>query len=71
MLIKGTRDHEKETKDISPECHADIDAIFTYDIESSKWSDNMTCACKRLLQDPAVRKAVGMSSKLQLEDSVR
>ncbi len=39
--------------------------------KSTVWSPELTEACEALLADPAIRSAEGLSSKLQLEDSVR
>lgn len=40
-------------------------------VESTLWSVDMTVACVELLNDPAILSAIEMSSKLQLEDSLR
>jgi guanine nucleotide-binding protein subunit alpha len=40
-------------------------------VASKLWSMDMTVACIELLKDPAILSAIEMSSKLQLEDSLR
>ena len=40
-------------------------------ISEQPWSPEMTTACEQLFNDPAILSAVEISSKLQLEDSVR
>jgi guanine nucleotide-binding protein G(i) subunit alpha len=73
VLVQGTRDHEDETAHIAAVNHPHIDTLFQFDPvkQSSPWSAEMTKACVALFKDPAVLSAEEMSSKLQLEDSIR
>ena len=73
LLVQATRDHSHETTHIAPINHPHIDSVFQLDPTNTnnKWSTEISCACIELFKDPAVVFAEEMSSKLQLEDSIR